>query len=124
MKNPTTCFQIITQKTQKQHITPKNPKTANKQEKGKRDANGNIVLTIADDFTNCGTRVESVLDEDGTVTEPAESDKASATEELIDIGEEESNGYQPLVNDPKLYEALEEAEVWGDKSENGENKNI
>lgn len=40
-----------------------------KQEKGKRDANGNIVLTIADDFTNCGTRVESVLDEDGTVTD-------------------------------------------------------
>ena len=37
--------------------------------KGKRDANGNIVLTIADDFTNCGTRVESVLDEDGTVTD-------------------------------------------------------
>ena len=62
--------------------------------------------------------------EDGTVTEPAESDKASATEELIDIGEEESNGYQPLVNDPKLYEALEEADVWGDKSENGENKNL
>ena len=37
--------------------------------KGKRDANGNIVLTIADDFTNCGTRVESALDEDGTVTD-------------------------------------------------------
>jgi hypothetical protein len=36
---------------------------------GKRDANGNIVLTIADDFTNCGTRVESVLDEDGAVTD-------------------------------------------------------
>ena len=40
-----------------------------KHKKGKRDANGNIVLTIADDFTNCGTRVESVLDEDGTVTD-------------------------------------------------------
>ena len=65
--------------------------------------------------------------EDGTVTEPAESDepdKDSATEELIDIGEEDSNGYQPLVNDPKLYEATKEADVWGDESENGENKNL
>lgn len=43
--------------------------TGNPDCKGKRDANGDIVLKIADDFTNCGTRVESVLDEDGTVTD-------------------------------------------------------
>ena len=37
---------------------------------GKRDADGNIVLTIDRDFTKCGTRVEAIMetftDQDGT----------------------------------------------------------
>ena len=36
---------------------------------GKRDADGNIVLTIDRDFTKCGTRVEAIMetftDQDG-----------------------------------------------------------
>ena len=30
--------------------------------KGKRDADGNIVLTIDGDFTKCGTRVEAIME--------------------------------------------------------------
>ena len=30
--------------------------------KGKRDADGNIVLTIDGDFTKCGTRVEAITE--------------------------------------------------------------
>ena len=62
--------------------------------------------------------------EDGTVAEPGEADKASVADELDEVGQETSQGYQPLANDPKLYEALKESEVWGDESEDGENESL
>merc|ERR1712113_552884 len=41
--------------------------------KGKRDADGNVILSITDDFTKCGTRVEQVtdssIDENGIETQ-------------------------------------------------------
>ena len=34
----------------------------NEQKKAKRNADGDVILSITDDFTNCGTRVEAVTE--------------------------------------------------------------
>ena len=60
--------------------------------------------------------------EDGTVIEPELIDIASVDDENNESGQETSDGYQQLVNDPKLYESLVEADIWGEKSETGENE--
>ena len=71
--------------------------------------------------------------EDGTVTEPAESAKPAEpaepaeedeVDEMEEDGQEPPLAHQKLVNNPKLYEVLTEEEIWGEKSETGGNESI